>query len=207
MGILHFASASHTPTRSRATGHMHPGNASKWFREPSEKHLYQLATVKNPEDKSSAQNNVPPTAPYGAARRYCTLIPLGNLQHAATQASARSREMHLSGVAGHQVRNPSEKHLFQLATVTNPEDTSSAENNVPPTAVWEYCTLRQLRTLPHAPAPPATCTRAMHLSGFESLARNTCTNWLRLRTLKISLLRKITSLQLLHTVPHGDTAL
>ena len=112
MGILHFASASHTPTRSRATGHMHPGNASKWFREPSEKHLYQRATVKNPEDKSSFQNNVPPTAPYGAARRYCTLIRLGTFQHAPMPPAARSRAMHPRGVASHQVRNPREKHLY-----------------------------------------------------------------------------------------------
>ena len=143
MGILHFASVLQTPTRSRTTGYTLPGNASKWFREPSEKHLYQLATVKNPEDKSSAQNNVPPTAPYGAARRYCTLIRLGTLQHAPVPPAARSRAMHPRGVASHQVRNPRDKHLY-----------------------------------------------------------------LRLRTLKINLLSKITPpLQLLCTVPHGNTAL
>ena len=140
---------------------------------------------------------------------------LGNLQHVPAQLSARSREMHLSGFAGHQVRNPSDKHLYQEATVTNPEDTSSAENNVPPTAPYsaepKYCTFHSFarsHTLPrYQPHAPGQCMQGdSPASKSKILATNTSTNGLRSRTLNLNLLHQKTPPRLLRMVPYRSTA-
>ena len=98
--------------------------ASQQVQNPSDEHLYQRTTVKNPEPQSSAPTNAPPTAPYGALSKYCTFHKLCTVPHAPAQPAACSWAIHSMRCASHQVRSPSDKHLYQRTTVKNPEHRS-----------------------------------------------------------------------------------